>query len=481
MQVPTRIEALARLIAMSEENKRLKERNAELEKQVDALRAKLDELEVRLAQNSSNSNQPPSSDSPAQREARPNRPATGRKRGGQPGHKGWKRTLLPPEKVDEKLDHYPERCRRAGCGRFLPRRSLGAPVRHQVAEIPDIKPRIVEHRLHSVACECGKVTCATLPDGVPHGMCGPKLMALVALLTGVCRNGRRGAVQLLSDVLGIRISLGALSATEARVSGALAGPVEEARIYASEQATKNVDATSWLLAGKGRTLWTITTAFVTFFGIAADASRAGLRGLFAAVRGILITDRGTQFGFWAMQDRQICWAHLVRKFVSFAERKGPAGEIGMHLVLLARTILYAWHCVRDGTMPRRKFRAYMVNLRMAVENRLQEGVRLGVRGVSGSCADILDHRQAMWTFVDRDDVEPTNNAAERALRSFVLWRKTSGGSQSQRGLEFSARIMTVAQTLRKQGRHVFAYLTQACEAALHGRPAPSLLPAMSTP
>lgn len=454
-------------------------RIAMLEAQVAMLLARIAELEARLAQNSSNSGKPPSSDSPTDRAARPEKTRSGRRRGGQPGHKGWKRTLLPPEKVNRTEDCYPKQCRRAECGKLLPRRPVGAPIRHQVIEVPKIDPDVTEFRLYSVACECGKVTCAPLPAGVPRGMCGPRLLALIAVLTGVCRNGRRDAVGLLGDVLGVPISLGTLSEAEDVVSKALDAPVEEARVYASEQAMKNVDATSWRLCGKGRTLWTITTTLVTFFGIATDGSRAGLRGLFAAVRGILVTDRGTQFGFWAMQDRQICWAHLVRKFVSFVERKGPVGDLGTHLVLLSRTIIHTWHRVRDGTMSHRKFREHMVGLRVGMENLLEQGVRLDVRGVSGACADILEHRQALWTFVDRDDVEPTNNAAERALRSFVLWRKTSGGSQSERGLKYAARVMTVAQTLRKQRRHVFAYLTQACEAALRGQPAPSLLPAMS--
>ena len=350
------------------------------------LRSQVEELKAKLSQSSSNSNRPPSSDSPGQHEARPGKAPTGRRAGGQPGHKGWKRTLLPAEKVNRTQDCYPPRCRRRGCGRRLPRRPLGEPIRHQVVEVPAIEPHVAEYRLFRVACDCGKVTCAPLPDGVPRGMCGPRLIALIALLTGVCRNGRRDAVKLLGDVLGIHISLGALSEAEARVSEAIAVPGEEARIHASEQTTKNVDATSWWLAGKGRTLWTISTALVTFFGITADASRAGLRGLFAAVRGILVTDRGTQFGFWAMQDRQICWAHLIRKFAAFAERSGPAGELGTHLLL--------------------------------------------------------------------------------ALRIFVLWRKTSFGSQSERGLRFAAQILTVAQTLRKQRRHVLVYLTQACPSLL---------------
>jgi transposase len=462
-----RIEKLEAQVAM------LMEENARL-------RARVAELEARLGQNSSNSNRPPSSDAPADRDVRRGKPPSGRRRGGQPGHKGWKRTLLPPDRVNETQDHFPDRCRRRRCGKRLPHRPDGNPLRHQVVEVPRINPHVTEYRLHSVTCDCGKVTRAILPAGVPRGMCGPQLMALIALLTGVNKTSRRDAVKMLSDVLGVRISLGALSEAEAGVSEAIAAPVEEARVYVSDHAVKNVDATGWCQAGKGRTLWTIATALVVVFGITADASRAALRGLFAAVRGLLVTDRGKQFGFWAMKNRQICWAHLIRKFVSFAERSGPAGQLGADLLLLARTIIHCWHRVRDGTMSRRRFCAYMAKLRPIVERHLERGAGLGVRGVSGSCADILTHRLALWTFVDHVGVEPTNNAAERALRSFVLWRKMSFGSQSDRGSRFAARIMTVAQTLRKQQRHVLSYLTEACEASLSGRKAPSLLPTMST-
>ena len=77
--------------------------------------------------------------------------------------------------------------------------------------------------------------------------------------------------------------------------------------------------------------------------------------------------------------------------------------------------------------------------------------------------------------------EERNNHAERELRAFVLWRKKSFGSQSDRGCRFAERIMTVAHSLRKQHRHVLDYLTAACRATLLDQPAPSLLPAMSTP
>lgn len=459
----------------------LTEEVAVLRSIVAELRTQVEELKAKLTQNSSNSSKPPSADAPADREARPGRPLTGRPRGAQRGHKGWKRTLLPPDKVNRTRDIYPERCRRRGCGKRLPHQPDASPIRHQVVEVPPITPDVTEYRLHRVACDCGKVTCGILPAGVPRGMCGPRLTALIGLLSGNYKLSRRDAASFLSDVLGVKISLGALSESEDDVSEAIAVPVEEARVHVSEQGVKNADATGWRQAGQGRTLWTIVTPLVVFFGIAADGSRAGLRGLFATVRGILITDRGTQFGFWAMKARQICWAHLIRRWVGFAERTGPAGQLGTDLLFWSQTIFHAWHMVRDGTLSRRKFRAIMDKVRPVVEALLEQGMALGVRGVSGCCKDILAHRLALWTFVDYDGVEPTNNTAERALRAFVCWRKMCFGSQSERGNRFAARIMTVTQTLRRQRRHVLAYLTEAVHAKLLGRQAPSLLPAMATP
>ena len=444
-----------------------------------ALRAEVEELKARLNQNSSNSNRPPSGDRPADRDARRGKQPSGRGRGGQPGHKGWKRTLLSADKVNRIRDRFPPRCRR--CDEPLPRRPDADPLRHQVVEVQPIAPDVTEYRLHRVMCDCGKMTCGTLPAGVPRGMCGPRLTAFIGLLTGVYKMSRREASRLLGDMLGVKISLGALSQSEDAVSEAVSAPAEEARNYVSDQPIKHVDATGWRQGGKGRTLWTIATAFVTVFSITSDGSRARLRGLFAAVRGILITDRGTQFGFWAMQDRQICWAHLIRKFASFAERSGPAGQLGEDLLFWSQTMIHGWHRVRDGTLSRRRFRVIIASVAPAIEGLLARGVRLGVRGVSGSCADIIKHRLALWTFAGHVGVEPTNNHAERELRAFVLWRKKSFGSQSDRGCRFAARIMTVAHSLRKQRRHVLDYLTDACRAALVDQPAPSLLPTMAAP
>jgi transposase len=451
--------------ALLAENARLREENARLRSEVADLRAQLN-------QNSSNSNKPPSADSPADREARRGKPPSGRKRGGQPGHKGSQRQLLTPTKPP--VDCFPESCRR--CGANLPHRPDPDAIRHQTVDLPPIAPIISEWHLHRVTCRgCGTVTCGTLPPGVPTSMCEPGLVALIGLLTGDYNMSRRRAVSLLGDVLGIEISLGALSQAEAQVSEALATPVAETREAVADQPIKHSDATGWRQGGQPRTLWTIATAAITVFFITPNGSMPALRGIFAKIKGILISDRGRQFGFWAMEKRQICWAHLIRRFAGFAERSGPAAESGKNLLLLARTVIHCWHRVRDGTISRANFQRVMESLAFVIERHLENAVRLRVRGVSGSCADILEHRQALWTFVRTTGVEPTNNEAERALRSFVLWRKRSFGSQSDRGCRFAERIMTVTHTLRKQQRHVLSYLTQACRAALRGQPPPSLV------
>jgi len=240
--------------ALLSENARLRAENAQL-------RAEVDELRAHLNENSSNSSKPPSSDSPAAREARGGKPPTGKKRGGQPGHRGSRRQRLTPTKPP--VDCFPESCRR--CDKPLPHRADPDPLCHQTVDLPQITPVVSEWRLHAVTCDCGVVTRAPLPPGVPAGMCEAGLMALIGLLTGDYRMSRRRAVRLLSDVLGIEISLGALSGVEDKVSDALAAPFQEVREHAAEQPIKHSDATGWRQGREARTLWTIATALVTVF------------------------------------------------------------------------------------------------------------------------------------------------------------------------------------------------------------------------
>lgn len=452
-----------------------------------AQRAELDQLKVKVEEltqlvmslkeqvnrNSRNSHLPPSSDGPGGRGSSEKSQGEGqRKRGGQPGHGGNKRELLPPEQVDRFVELYPKACE--NCWASLPQVRDENATRYQTTEVPPIRPHTTEFRCNGVTCGCGHTTYASAEGVVPASPFGPRLMALIALLTGVFHLSRRRAAALLHDVLGVRVSLGAVSVVEGRVSAAVEPAVNEAWSRVDDTVVKHADATSWLLGGKLRSLWTIATKVVTVFKILVDGSSASVKPIFGACKGILVSDRATVFSFWTMSCRQICWAHLLRKYVSFSERDGPARKLGQELLDCTALVFRYWWDLRDGRLDRATFRAWMAPLRVQLEGCLARAVAASLKEVSGACADILEHKAALWTFVDREDVEPTNNHAERELRAFVLWRKKSFGAQSERGNLFAERVMTVAHTARKQNKNVLAFLTACCTARLAGAAPPSL-------
>jgi transposase len=301
------------------------------------------------------------------------------------------------------------------------------------------------------------------------------LVAVVAMLTGVYHLSRRKAQQLLRELFGVELSLGALSRMEARASQALAPAFDEAQREVEAAAVKYTDATSWLRAGVVMSLWTLASMMATVYHIVQDGRRETIRSFYGLLKGILVSDRATVFSFWCMAFRQICWAHLLRKFVSFSERDGPAGAIGRELLGCTALVFEYWHGFKTGKLTREELEIWLRPVQRQFEAALERAVAAGIPRLSGSCADILAHGGALWTFVTHEDVEPTNNHAERELRGFVLWRKRSFGSQSERGERFAERVMTVAHTAHKQGKDVLDFIVRSVTALAQGRTAPPLL------
>ena len=452
----------------------LESRLSALEARVQTLQAQNRALQERLHQNSRNSSRPPSSDPPQR--PRPRRPRGQRRRGGQPGHPGHTRTLLPVEEVDEVVVLKPDRC--SGCHALL----WGddpAPFRHQVIEMPPLKPVITEYQWHQLTCsECGEVTRAPWPEGVPSGTYGPRVQATVALYTGAYRLSKRTTQQMMEEVFGVPMSVGTIGPLEQATTAAVAAPVEEARTYVHAQEVAHLDETSWRQGDKRAWVWVAVTSWVTVFVVRLSRGGQVARELLGEhFSGILVTDRYSAYNWYPVRWRQLCWAHLLRDFEAMRARGGGSEEIGDALLAQAHQMFTWWHRVREGTLQRSTFRSYMTPLRREVERLLEAGSRCGVPKTAGTCRDILKRREALWTFVQVAGVEPTNNTAERALRPGVLWRKGSFGTQSAEGSRFVESMMTVAATLKQQQRSVLEYLTAACEAALRGEEAPSLLPA----
>ncbi|MCB9653188.1 MAG: IS66 family transposase [Deltaproteobacteria bacterium] len=305
-----------------------------------------------------------------------------------------------------------------------------------------------------MVCErCRHRTCAPYNANViPSSPFGPRLVAVVAMLTGVYHLSRRRTQQLLRELFGLTVSLGALSSMEARASHALKAATEEAQAEVESAGVKHTDSTTWLLADVPLSLWTLATASATVYRIFVNGRRETIRPLFGGANGILVSDRADVFSFGSMKLRQICHAHLIRRFVSFSERDGPSKSIGRELLDLSAIIFEYWHGFKAGKLTRAQLNTLMHPVQRQFEAALERGVAITVSRLSGSCADILAHREALWTFVMNEGVEPTNNHAELQLRSLVLWRRVSFGCQSERGLRFVERIMIVAQTARKQGK-----------------------------
>jgi transposase len=454
----------------------LAEENRALKAQVAELLARVAELEAKLGMNSRNSSKPPSSD-PPNVAARPKRKPSGRKRGGQPGHKGTTRSLLPPEKVTRTVDLRPEKCER--CGKALAGDDP-KPKRRQVIDVPPVAPDVTEYRQHTLPCECGATTTAPFPPGAGSSAFAPRLKAMLAMSSAVYRLSRRTVEGLMDDFFGVDISLGSVSACEEKVSEAVAAPVAEAREHVERAAVAHADETGYReVPAEGERpkkawLWAAVTPLVTVFLVHAKRSAVAAKELLGSFAGILVSDRWSAYSFIDAARRQLCWAHLLRDFEWIAEFGAEA--LGKALVEETKLMFLWWHEFKAGSLSRSGFQERMVPLMERAEALLEEGAACGRKKTAGKCRKILELRAALWTFVWREGVGPTNNAAERALRPAVLWRKGSFGSASPRGSRFVERMLTVAATCRQQGRSVLDYLVAACDAHARGEPAPSLLP-----
>ena len=225
--------------------------------------------------------------------------------------------------------------------------------------------------------------------------------------------------------------------------------MEEARTYVHEQKVAHVDETSWRPGSKRAWLWVAVTSWVTVCVVRMSRGGHGARELLGETfAGILVTDRSSADNWYPVRWRQVCWAHLLRDFAAMRDRGGRSAEIGEALLARAHRMFTWWHRVRAGTLQRSSFRSYMSPLRREVEQLLVAGRCWGVPKTAGMCRDILKRREARWTFVQVEGVEPTNNAAERSLRPGVLWRKGSFGTQSKAGSRFVERMLTVVQPQR---------------------------------
>jgi len=438
---------------------------------VPLLEERIRELEARLGQNSTNSSKPPSSDPPGvgRREKKP----TGKKRGGQPGHRGHHRKLLPPERVDEVVVHRSEACRHCGHSLADAQAAKVAQV-HQVVELPPIRARVTEHRMECLRCpQCAKVTRAKLPAEVGGKHFGPGVVTLGSQLVGRYRMSRRDTVDFLGRLLDVPApSLGSTEAFTQEASAALLPAYETVRTEVRQSESAGVDETPWKLRGKKQWLWVAVSSGATLFHLGSGRGSGELRRFLGDFAGVVSSDRWCAYQIYPR--RQLCWAHLVRNFKKLALRGGKAVRFAQQGEAACARVFDLWHRMLEGDLDRAQFGREMEPIRARFQRLIQRGAASGDRKIAGFSRNVLKLWPSLWTFVE-ESVEPTNNAAERALRPAVLWRKGCFGSQSETGLRYAERILTLNATCRQQQIHPLDFLSLAISALRSGTPAPNLL------
>jgi len=464
-----------RIAELEAENAALKAENAALRTEVADLKAqiaKLAEQVARLSKNSSNSSKPPSSD--IVKPPKPDNPKGPRRQGGQPGHRGANRPPFRSDQINHVEDLHPSACPHGHDGTLEP---VGSPKIQQVAELREDPLQITEYHLHGYRCSvCGRIVWAELPPGVVDGqLFGPRLQALIAYMKGSLHASYTGLEEFCREALGIDVARSHLCNTIARVNEALASPYEELGDHLSTEPALNIDESGWKDRGVKYWIWIFCTSAISFFCIAKSRGSKVLEEVLGQTYGgTIISDFFSAYVKYANGLQQFCLAHLIRdiKFLTTLPVEADK-RFGERLLIEFKRLFHFWH-LREK-IPKERLDRIMLRIKDRVL-RLAEGCAGGERSKARTLARrLVKHGDAIFRFLFDPAISPTNNAAERGIRTAVIDRRITQGSRSPMGRQWNARIWTVLGTCRKQGRSAWQFLQDALSAYHFQTPAPSLL------
>lgn len=455
---------VAKLLEYDTENKQLKNKIAQLEK------------------NSKTSSKPPSSDGPQDKDPKPEtqkKDSTKRKPGGQPGHKGTYRELIPVEDVDEIIPYYPDRCK--GCGKKLPQDetadTIGEPFRWQVTEIEPIKAAVTEHQAHTTLCKCGCHTSAALPSEIVASNFGSRLTSIIAYLAAVLHVSRRGTCEFCITFLNIQIALGSIQNLLEDTSKALDPIDKELKDTLPEESVLNADETGW----RDRWLWIFVAPMFIYFQVAKSRGHKVLLEVLGAVyNGILCVDRWGAYTKYHKGLFQICWAHLKRDFLGILKigqstQSADAIFFAQTMEKLRKQIMAIWYQFKAGEISRtdlaKETRSTIYAMKRCLKRYMHSEDKC-VRNLAGRLYRRFNH---LFTFIFYEGVEPTNNIAERGIRPAVQWRKICFGNRSDDGAVLTSRLLTATRTCWLQKRNPLEFLVEAVTAYRTGNSAPSLI------
>jgi len=451
--------------------------------ELDRENTQLKENLARLETTSQSSSKPPSSDPPCARKGRPpsQKTSRGRKPGGQPGHAGTKRELLPVEKVSKVVPCYPPEC--TACPHFStcssPKKAE-KPFRWQVTEIEPITPTVTEYQVYTLSGRCGKVHRGILPPEVSQSTFGPRLTALCAYFTAVLRMPRRALKDCLRMVFGVHLALGSTQNLLTQTSQAVAPTDQELKEDLPTQKVIGADESGWTKKTK-QWIWVFVAKGYIYFHIAASrGSRVLVDVLGQIYEGILSVDRWGAYTKYHRGLLQICWAHLKRDILGIKEigkktGSAEARSFSRRMEYLRKRLMALWYPVKGGRRTRKWLKRKAAPIQESFQRCLESYHDASDRKVRSFARRLLKLFPHLFTFIDHEGVEPTNNGSERGIRAAVIWRKICFGNRSDEGAIISARLLTVTRTCWVQGRNALEFLVEAITVYRNGSPAPSLL------
>ena len=404
---------------------------------------RIEELEAKLGLDSSNSNKPPSSDPPyKEKELKGGKPKKRSK-----GRKGHRQKFMPPTEIRE-IQPSPCSC---GCSRF---NNLIPYYTHQHIELPEIVMTVIHFILYRGECDkCGKVSKGYVPNEFNTGF-GARFSALVAEVGGIDGNSRETIRTFCSSVLGIHISIGGIQKIIDRASAAIKPHYESIGNKARDQDVNHLDETTWKNGGKFNWLWVMTSTAVAFFMVHPNRSQAAFDELTGAWEGILVSDGYRLYQNW-INMRQTCLAHLIRRAQGLSERRDPElAKCGKWATAELQRL-----CKMAKDPPTKgEWSSFYARLCRLISLYRDSGSDAGrfVRHIE-------NEMDSLFTFLLEENVEPTNNFAERMIRFAVLWRKRSQGTNSEKGNRWVERILSLRQTCRLQGKSTFETLVDAMD------------------
>jgi transposase len=431
------------------------------------------ELRARLNSNSNNSSKPPSSD--FKKPKKNKKPSSGKLSGGQKGHPGHYRELLAESEVDEIIECKTFHCCDFCAGEVIPKDDF---IRHQVHELPDIQLEVREYRVAIGRCRgCTRKQLACLPDAMSWGITGPRLTSFMSMLVAKYQLSRRALKEFLEEHFHFCISLGTVFNKQKLVNRVLEEPVRALLPFIKQSQATNIDETSHRQEGQNHWLWTVASKNAAYFKVTKSRGKKVLKELMEDYEHTVISDRYSAYNYFDSSHRQICWAHLKRDFTRLWQKDDKLlSRIGKGLLQCESQLFKLWHQFKKLQITRDELLRQTAPIVRAVGEYLEQGTYTAPElKVAGFCKNLLERFSSLWLFLEREDVEPTNNHAERCLRFLVIWRKKYFGTQSNYGSEYVARTASLIATSKLQKINPFQYLSLAIKAQFSKQKIPTII------